>query len=417
MAHLSQAVAHVKSALRRRMPAQLVAQAVQQSAYRFRRRTLGPAETVLLCLSMILAGNVSLAATRIGAGASFSAAALCRARARLSLLLLRVLNALLIQRTLKADGPPRVLLLDAVNYHLSDSRPLRRHYRHPRQKSRRGRRTDYPQMRVLSVVDLHTGLMLAQADFASDRHESPMLRRVLEACRPGDTLVFDRGFVSYANFCLLVARGIHFVARLPRSLQARQRGRRRFVHPGRRGSGQVLWEKPARRSVGVSRRQWRSLPAQLHLRQVSLKVSQGRCRGRLLLLSDRLECGARTLGRWYRRRWEIEGDFRHLKGTLKLEFFTTRSVGGVQRELLLRQLAYNLVREVMLHAASQQGVGCGRISFAEAARLLLEGQWALLGCLSIVPQRQRSTRPRRMKYRGKNYPVLLSRPKPQREIA
>ena len=417
MAHLSHAVAHVKSALRSRVPAKLVDQAVQRSDYRFRKRTLGPAETVLLCLSMVLAGNVSLAATRIGAGGCFTAAALCKARARLSLLLLRALNALVIQRTLKADGPPRVLLLDASNYYLPDTRPLRRHYRHPRQKTRRGRHADYPQMRVLSVVDLHTGLMLTQADFRSDQHESPMLRLILEVCRPGDTLIFDRGFVSFANLCLLGSRGVHFVARLPRNLQARDRGRRRFVHPGRRGSGKVLWEKPAQRSRGVSRRQWRALPAQLQLRQVSVKVPHGRCRGTMLLLTDLLESGAKTLRRWYRCRWEIEGDFRHLKGTLDLEFFTTRTVGGVRRELLLRQLAYNLVREVMLHAGRQQGVACGRISFAEAARLLLHAKWAMLGCLSIVPERQRSTRPRRMKYRGKNYPVLLSRPKPQREIA
>jgi DDE family transposase len=423
MAHLSRAVSYVNSALRSRLPTRLVERAVERSGYRFRRRTLGPAETLLLCLGMVLSADASLAAARVRAGGAFSASALGRARARLSLLLLQVLNELIVARVLGSKPRPRVLLVDASNYYVPDTRALRRHYRHPRQKGRRGRRGDYPQARVLSVLDLHSGLMLAQFDFACDRHESPMLRRVLEVAAEGDTLVFDRGFVSFANFCLLRSRGVHFVARLASNLHAGRPGgrcRRRFVHAGRRGAGQVLWDKPARRSQGTSRRQWRKLPGQLALRQVTVRRPRGgRSAGKLVLITD-LQTGAKTIANWYRRRWEIETDFRHLKATLGLEFFTTRSVQGVRRELLLRQLAYNLVREVMLRAARRLGVACGRVSFADAACLLLNGCRRMLASpslLSVLPRRRRSSRPRRIKYRGKNYPLLINRPTPQRQIA
>ena len=61
---------------------------------------------------------------------------------------------------------------------------------------------------TLDVFDLRTGLMLSQHDFAADCHESPQLRHVLAATRRGDVIVFDRGFVSYANLCLLREAGV-----------------------------------------------------------------------------------------------------------------------------------------------------------------------------------------------------------------
>jgi hypothetical protein len=415
MAHLSHAIQRVNASLFGKLSRQLVQQAVEQSNYTYRHRKLGPTETVLLCVMMILKANASLAAARIISGGVFSAAALCKARRRLPLALLKSLNQLILARWHK-PGQPRILLVDVCNYYLPDRYALRRRYRHPRQKKPAGRRSDYPQMRVLSVFDLHTGMMIGQFDFPSDRHESPMLRQLLSVVRPGDTLIFDRGFVSYGNLQRLQKHGIHFVARLPSSLQAKPTGRRRFLHPGRQGSGQVVWDKPARRSQGTTLSGWQRLGAQLELRQLSLKVTQGRSRGRVRLITDLKQTGARQIANWYRRRWEIETGFRHLKKTLKLEFFTGKSIEGVKIELHLRQMAYNLVRTVMLQAARRGHVACNRISFAQAA-LLLHGEEARLDCLEVLPKRQRTSRPRRLKYRGTNYRYLQSKPTPQRKVA
>jgi hypothetical protein len=392
-----------------------------QVGHRFRRRTLGPAETILLSVVMILRANASLASSRIAAAGVFSKAALCKARARLPLALLSALGEWVIARTLEPDGPPRVLLVDAANHYLPDTRELRRRYRHPGQKRPRSRRSDYPQLRVLSVFDLCTGLLLGQFDFASDRHESPMLRQLLGlgVVRPGDTLVFDRGFVSFANFALLRSLGIHFVARLPKTLCATgTTGRRRFVRAGGKGGGRVVWDKPDRRPKGVGIRAWRQCDASLELRQTRVRVGRGRSRGRLTLVTDLVGTAARQLATWYRRRWEIETNFRHLKQTLKLEFFTCRTIAGVKREMLLRQIAYNLVRQVMLHAARRLHVSCRRLGFSDATQALLYGSpESMLRLLSPLPARVRTARPRQLKYRGKNYRQLTERPVPQRRIA
>jgi hypothetical protein len=430
--HLPRAVRHVNDYVHRLLPPpEQVLRLCAQVGHRFRRRTLGPAETVLLCVVMVLRANASLAAARVGAAAAFSAAALCKARARLPLALLEAVARCVAERGgVRPDGPPRVLLVDACNYYLPDARALRRHYRHPRQKRPRSRRCDYPQVRVLGCFDLHTGLLLGQLDFPSDRHESPLLGVLLArllasgVVRPGDTLVFDRGFCSFANFCLLRSHGVHFVARLPATLCAKASGRRRFLRArggrGKRGvGGAVVWDKPARRPGGVGVRAWRRLPASLEgLRQLDVRVGRGRSRGRLVLLTDLPHAAARQLAEWYRRRWEVETNFRHLKRTLDLEFLTTRSVQAVRRELLLRQVAYNLVRLVMLRAARGHRVACGRIGFADAVQVLLHGDPAsVLRLLRPTPARNRTPRPRRLKYRGKNYRSLTKRPVPQRKVA
>src|SRR5262245_50606411 len=92
MAHLPRAVRRVNSAIHRLLPSEQVLRLCGQVGHRFRRRTLGPVETVLLSVVMILRANASLASARIGAAtaataaaaaaAAFSASALCKARAR-----------------------------------------------------------------------------------------------------------------------------------------------------------------------------------------------------------------------------------------------------------------------------------------------------------------------------------------------
>lgn len=416
MAGVSSSIRLVNKHLLEWIKPDLIDDKCREVGYTFRDRVIGPYQTILLGILMILGANASQATGRIMAGASFSVQALNKALHRLPLALLEAVSTELMQ----ASKLPRVLLVDVCNYYLPDSPELRKHYKHPRQKKKRNRRCDYPQIRVLSVIDLHSGALVAQFDFPSDRHESPMLELLTKIVREGDTLVFDRGFVSYANVCRLQFVGIHFVARVPSNLKAGQqgsRGRRRFVHPGRRGSGQVVWKKPAHASKGICNKAWKNLPASLTLRQVTQKVPRGRSRGNLILITDLPKAAARQISSLYRRRWEIETDFRHLKTTLKLEFFRTRSVEGVRRELLFRQIAYNVVRRAMRVSGRQQRVSCHRVSFRETVQALLFADVDTLLRLTVLPERIRSGRVRKMKYRGKNYGILKKQPEKQRCIA
>ncbi len=113
------------------------------------------------------------------------------------------------------------------------------------------------------------------------------------------------------------------------------------------------------------------------------------------------------------RRWEVEIDLRHLKTTMKMEVLKCKSVAGVQREIAVYLLVYNLVRTIMLEAASRQQVKPSRISFADALH------WAhsataeeKLPLLKVNPDRPWRIEPRATKRRPKGYP-RLNKPRDQ----
>jgi len=434
MAMLARALTDVKSNVSQFLPDHVIRDAAAEVGHRFRDRKLGPVRTVLLLVLQLLAANASLAHARALGGYAFSVSALAQARGRLPVALLQRVLAWLVARVVTGDGAGggRVVLIDAFNCYAPDTPALRKRYRRPRQGKRS--RCDYPQVRTVAVFDLASGLLLAQHHFKSDRHESPQLPGLLEAAlaagvvRPGDVVVFDRGFVSYANLCLLAAAGVHVVARLAKGLHARRgTGRTRVARLGK-GDQLVRWSRPKQRPPEgpTTPGEWAALPGELRLRQLTVAATPGaghRSRRVTLVssLTDAATHPAATIAGWYRRRWEVEQDVRHLKQTMNLEFLRARTPANVERELLLRAIAYNLVRLAMLRAAELRGIADdpGRVSFADACRWLslAAGAGVSLLALLVNPSRSRTARPRKVKYRGKNYRVLRTRPAPQSRVA
>ena len=72
----------------------------------------------------------------------------------------------------------------------------------------------------------------------------------------------------------------------------------------------------------------------------------------------------------YRLRWTIETSFQHLKTTMKMDVLRCQTVRGIEKELTMFLLVYNLVRMTVLEAARRQGVSPDRISFIDALRWL-----------------------------------------------
>lgn len=431
MATVARATQTVKSNLTQFLPERVIREAADAVGHDYRQRKLGPVQAVLLLVLQLLSANASLAHARGLGGFTFSCSALCDARRRLPLALLqRVLDWLVRQIVGDGDasgaaGPPRVVLIDAFNCLTPDTPGLRRRYGRPRQQ-RSGRGCDYPQVRTVGVFDLRTGVLLAQHHFRADRHESPALHHVLGVLRTGDVVVFDRGFVSYANLCQIRAAGVHVIARLPTGLRARRGTRRtRVARLGKRDQ-LVRWRKPARRPPGapLTPGQWAALPDELSLRQIEVTATSraGRSR-RVTLITDLLDAKthpAAKVAAWYRRRWEVETDVRHMKQTLNFEFLRARTPANIERELLLRAIAYNLVRMAMARSAAKRRIeDPGRVSFADATRWLLlsAATGVSLQALIINPSRERTTRPRKLKYRGKNYGPLTTRPPRQKSVA
>src|SRR5690606_29984310 len=116
----------------------------------------------------------------------------------------------------------------------------------------------------------------------------------------------------------------------------------------------------------------------------------------------------------YKRRWEVETNIGHLKTTMKMDVLKCKTVDGVLRELQVFALIYNMVRQVMLAAASRQGIDVTRISFIDALRWLQSASPGdELTQLVVIPHRPNRLEPRAIKRRPKSYSLMT---KPRRQL-
>jgi len=253
----------------------------------------------------------------------------------------------------------------------------------------------------------------------------------------GDVLVDDRGFCSFAHLALLLARGVHGLMRMHQRTIVDFTPGREHVVPGKGGkkgikgkprsrwikqlgkTDQIVeWFKPTTKPKWMSAEQYAALPASIIVRELRYTIHQKGFRPEGITLVTTLLDVERypiwELAEQFRRRWEIETNFGHLKTTMKMDVLKCQTVDGVLRELYVFALVYNLVRQVMLEAAHRQEVDVGRISFVDALRWL---QTASLGDemprLVVNPHRPNRLEPRVIKRRPKPYPLMT---KPRRQL-
>ena len=161
--------------------------------------------------------------------------------------------------------------------------------------------------------------------------------------------------------------------------------------------------------------QWKSLPESILVREVRRTVHRFRRRPITLTIVTTLQdpklYPAKELFHVRKQRWNVEIDFRHLKTTMKMEVLHCRTVQGVLKEMWVYLLVYNLVRTVMLEAASRQKVSCHRISFADTLGWMRHANAGdELPELIVVPYRPDRIEPRAVKRRLDRY-ARMTRPR------
>lgn len=179
---------------------------------------------------------------------------------------------------------------------------------------------------------------------------------------------------------------------------------------------------------------WGTLPEQIEVRLVTFQVANHGFRTRTVTLATTLLDEAtypdEALIALYRRRWEVEQDFRDLKTTLGLDVLRTLTPEMIEREVLMLGIAYNLVCAILQDCARTHGVPLDRLSFkgalatlrhwapllfkASARRQRIIYESILLAIAADpVPHRPDRSEPRAVKRRPKVYQLLT---KPRREM-
>ena len=194
-----------------------IREACHQAGYSWRNRKLDPVATISLFLLQILHGNTACQHVVHFGQWAFSATAYCRARIRLPLIVLQILvekaaNKLRSTTAESADWlGDRVWMIDGSGFSMPDVPKLQDHFGSP-SNQRPG--CGFPVGHLVGLFDLATGMLLHMTITPMRVHDMSQVAHVACELKPGDLVLGDVGFCSYAHLAILLARGNHAVFRM-----------------------------------------------------------------------------------------------------------------------------------------------------------------------------------------------------------
>jgi hypothetical protein len=436
---IPEALDRIKDSLTDSIPPELIEQLCRQLRHRWRDRDLGPVVTTHLFLRQILHGNTAIAHLRRLSGLDFSDSAYCQARIRLPLAFFQELQRA-VAEGLQAEGAdrpetrwrgPRLFLLDGSSFSMPDTDELRGHFGQP---SGQVEGCGFPVAHLMALFDAKRGCLLEASAQPLNTHDLSQVPAMHQRLKPDDVLLGDRAFGSYAHLALGQQQGLHGLFRAhqkqivdfrpgrphvaPGQKAVKGRPRSRWLKPLGPQDQLVEYHKPKECPEWMTPQQYEALPRSLVVRELRYEVTQpGYRTGTVTLVTTLLDAEkypAEELARLYGLRWQVETDLRHLKQTMKMDVLHCETVAGVQKELAMFAVVYNLVRRVMEEAGRRQRVEPDRISFVDAWRWLQEAKpGEKLPKLVVNPLRPGRVQPRVRKRRPKKYPLMK---KPRAEL-
>ena len=265
-----------------------------QLDFAFRERIFSPVVTFWLFLSQVLSEGAScqemvtraLAALWLTEGkrASPHNAAYCQARQRLPASFLPALAERLAARLEGQVGLPhlwrgrRVKIVDGSSVSMPDTAANQQAYPQPT-----GQRAGcgFPVMRVVVVFSLATGALLRLARGTLAQGERSLFQGVADALQPGEILLADRGFCSFAEVYLLLQRGVDAVLRNHQRRRVGVRCQKKL----RRGDRLVEWIQTSKSCPAwMALHTWLELPPTLSLREITFPVAVRGFRSRTIVV-------------------------------------------------------------------------------------------------------------------------------------
>jgi len=263
----------------------------------------------------------------------------------------------------------RVRLVDGSTVTMPDTPENQQAY--PQQKNQKPG-CGFPIARILVIFSLSVGTVL-EASIGKYKGkqtgENSMFRSLHDALAEGDVILADRYFSGWSDIALPLARGVDVVIR-------KHQHRRTDFRTGKRlgkDDHLIVWSRP-QRPKWMSAEQYATLPSQLTLREVRIRVAQKGFRTRSLVvvttLLDAAQYPPAELALLYRRRWQAELYLRSLKTVLQMEHLRCQTPQRVHNEFYMHLLGYNLIRGVTAAAAIESGQTPWKISFKGALQTL-----------------------------------------------
>jgi hypothetical protein len=225
------------------------------------------------------------------------------------------------------------------------------------------------------AAKLHTAIDVANqlpqfAIITDGRQHDIKVARENVAFNPGDTVVFDKGYIDYGWMNDLNVGGATFVTRAKDNCQFKVVK----SHETNRTRGilvdQTIYLKSSRgaRYQGVLRR---------------IRYRHPDTGKRLTFLTNNFELAASTICAIYKSRWDVELFFKTIKQNLRIKKFLGTSVNAVKSQILVALIAYLLV-QILRYALKTTISITDAVTVVGTLLLLREPISRLLGALPKV---------------------------------
>jgi len=212
----------------------------------------------------------------------------------------------------------------------------------------------FPIMRAVALISLSTG---AVVDMAFGKYkgkgsgELGLLRSVTDSLSPGNIIVADRYYPTFATVAMLRERGVDIVS-ISHQSRSVDFSQGTILGPN---DHIVEWRIPDSRP-GVDRA---GLPGTIKVREFVIEID-GRDGGKeqAIIVTSMADPSIpqKELADLYWQRWNCELDIRSIKHSLHMDILRCKTPAMVRKEIWCHLLAYNLLRGTMLESAKRHDV-------------------------------------------------------------
>lgn len=284
-------------------------------------------------------------------------------------------------------------------------------------------------MKLVVAFSLATGAILGFVKGTLHDAERILFKNLWDLFEPGDVILADSAFCSYADFYFLSQRGVDCVMA---NHQRRTKGLQ-FVKSLGKQDRLLYWIKMKPCPAWLDKSQWKKVPEKLLIREVSFSVTVRGFKTKKITLAttlfDQRQYPKEDLAQLYRRRWMAELYLRDIKITMGMDILRCKTPDMVHKELIMYIIAYNLLRALLLQSCVMMQLQMDRLSFKGTLAILrqtnsfisliirtpkieesLHKALLLIIAKDILPNRPDRQEPRARKRRPKNY-QLLNKPR------
>lgn len=264
-----------------------------------------------------------------------TASAFCRARKKFTEAVFIALNHQSLQTfyeeaKIQTWYGHRILAVDGSKYYLPDTPQI-----HAVFGGQSNQHKEAPMALGSCLYDVFQGLVL-DAQLAPCRSsERELAYQHLDKSKPGDVLLYDRGYSAFWLLAAHVEQQRDFCMRVKRSFNNTTKA---FVASGKKQLITTL--TPSDKTRATCRK--RGLSEQpIKVRLLRVKTSQG---SYILMTSlmDKKQYPLRAFKALYHLRWQIEEGYKKQKSWIEIENFTGKSVLSVRQDFHARILSLNL---------------------------------------------------------------------------